>query len=65
MTSIIVKCDCCGAQLDTKVEGNAEARYTAKKAGWYSEGGLTADASEKDYCPKCKDAQTAIRAEEQ
>jgi hypothetical protein len=64
MASIIVKCDCCGAELDTKVEGNAEARYTAKKAGWYSEGGLTADASENDYCPQCKDAQTATKSGE-
>jgi hypothetical protein len=64
MASIIVKCDRCGAQLETKVEGEPEARYIAKRAGWYSEGGITADASGNDYCPNCKDTQTASKTGE-
>jgi phage FluMu protein Com len=65
MASIIVKCDRCGAQLDTKVEGEHEARYIAKQAGWHSEGGITADANTRDYCPRCKDAQAASSTEAQ
>jgi hypothetical protein len=64
MASIIVKCDRCGAQLETKVEGEPEARYIAKRAGWYSEGGMTADASGRDYCANCKDTQTASKTGE-
>jgi hypothetical protein len=62
MASIIVKCDRCGAELETKVEGEPEARYIAKRAGWYSEGGITADASGKDYCPNYKSAQATSTA---
>jgi hypothetical protein len=65
MASVIVKCDRCGAQLETKVEGEREARYIARRAGWHSEGGITADASGKDYCPNCKDGQTATNAGDQ
>jgi hypothetical protein len=65
MASIIVKCDRCDAQLDTKVEGEPEARYVAKQAGWHSVDGIIADASGRDYCPKCKDPQAASSTEAQ
>jgi hypothetical protein len=63
--AFIIVCDGYGAQLDTKADGSAEARYQAKKIGWYSEGGLTASVCEKDYCPDCRDDQIALRPPEQ
>jgi hypothetical protein len=62
--AFIIVCDGCGAHLDTKADGSAEARYLAKKVGWCSEGGLTASVGEKDYCPDCKDDQIARRRQE-
>ena len=56
--AITVKCDSCGALLDTKVESGAEARYIAKKAGWISEDGLTASDEGKGFCPDCTDTSS-------
>jgi hypothetical protein len=65
MAATIVKCDSCGAELNTKVEGGPEARYIAKQAGWHSVDGISADADGKDFCLKCKNAQAGISTEAQ
>jgi hypothetical protein len=62
---IKVKCDSCGALLDTKVENGAEARYIAKKAGWISEDGLTGPDEGKDFCPNCNDASAVEQKSQQ
>jgi len=53
MSSVVVRCDGCGVDLDTDTRFDGEARRRAAAAGWSSPPVYDWRREGPDYCPAC------------